>query len=466
MTDDDLTGNPIGNDTTGQPEDEARNARLEWLLHERVGNESPPDLRHAVLEKLREADEQPRQRTPSRWLAAAAVAIGIGAVIAVAMQSGDHSSEPGANEAQDPAYVAVVWKDPALVRSRQDIDKLPADTRQVFGVNLKDDDLPALLRLKQLEGLAMTTSTFEDKKNPFPRGGQKKAPVYLTDAGLEHLAAHPGLRALVLEGQIRIQGPGLAKLVHNSRLRELKMQSMAVTTDMLRGISSAPLEHLMLDYSQTFGADGLAAVAACSTLRRVSLRGCTHLDDTAIAKLAGMKNLEVLILGTIGSHTIFTGLRLSPLPEESPGSGVTDRLLDMLHPLPKLRELDLGAGDIHDRGLASLRKFPALRELDLGSVGTITAAGITSLPDSIEQVSLLGHRELDEGMLTALFAKKNLTDVNIAWCRGLPANAVDLVCNAGHLRKVNVSGWQLDDDDRQRLAALPFEVKMSKPKKK
>tara|TARA_R110002072_G_scaffold302737_2_gene488191 strand:- start:10739 stop:12121 length:1383 start_codon:yes stop_codon:yes gene_type:complete len=458
---------------TDTPEDDAKNARLEWLLNERVGGESPPDLQHAVLARLHEPATAAHPRRGSRMLAAAMVLIGVAAVVAVSQFADNRPADNSQDghllngeqstltNKQNPALDLVVWKDPSLVRSRQDIESLPADTLQVFAINLSDDALPALLRLHKLEALAMTVSTYE---RPL-RGVQKPRAVYVTDDGLERLASLPNLRALVLEGQLKLKGPGIARVVMDAHLRELKLMNMAVTNDMLRGVCKAPLVSLQLHSSQTFSGGGLKAIAACQTLRFLSLTGCTHLEDLWIANLSGMKALEELYLNGVGSHTLFSGIRLNPLPEEPPGSGVTDRLLENLAPLPKLRKLDLSSGYITDKGLLALRKFPALRDVSLGNNEEISAGGIHTLPQHIERLALVGHRSVDAKMLEVLLSRPGLRDLNLAWCRGLPSDAIEQLCQATHLRSLDVSGWELSDADRERLQKLPVTVKLPKIKK-
>ena len=462
---------------TDTPEDDAKDARLEWLLNERIGGESPPDLQHAVLAQLREPATAARARHGNQILAAAAMLIGVAAVVAVSQLADspptDRTAAGGypldgeqstlANK-QNPALDLVAWKDPSLVRSRQDIESLPADTLQVFAINLSDDALPALLRLHKLEALAMTVSTYERPARGALKSKEKA--VYVTDDGLERLASLPNLRALVLEGQLKLKGPGIARVVKDAHLRELKLMNMAVTNDMLRGVCKAPLVSLQLHSSQTFRDGGLKAIAACQTLRFLSLTGCTHLEDLWVANLSGMKALEELYLNGIGSHTLFSGIRLNPLPEEPPGSGVTDRLLENLAPLPKLRKLDLSSGFITDKGLLALRKFPALRDVSLGNNENISAAGIHALPQHIERLALVGHRDVDATMLEVLLSRTGLRDLNLAWCRGLPDDAIEQLCQATHLRSLDVSGWELSDADRERLQKLPFTVKLPKTKKK
>ncbi len=444
-------------------QEDAKNARIDWLLKERVGGETPPDLQHAVLSQLQTESETANPATQSsRWLAAALVVIGIGAVIAVSQISGARpSDQTGAHQDGEPKF--IVWHTPTIVRTRQDIEALPKDTKQVFGINLSDDALPALLRLQKLEAIAMTVSTFEAL-----RGGPlkpKTAPIFVTDDGIERLAALPKLQALILEGQLRIQGPGLVRLVKNTTLRELNLVSMAIPDKLLADLCELPLLALRLNGSQSFGDAGIKAIASSATLREVSLRGCTHLEDHWIANLSGMASLEALNLGGIGSHTIFTGIRLNPLPEPAPGSGVTDRLMQQLAPLPKLRRLSLSAGSVTDKGVQALQKIPSLRELDLGGVGEITAAGIDALPAGISSLHLIGHQQLDASMMQALLARTSLRDLHLGWCKGMDQDAIDNLCAATHLKSLNVAGWELSDADRKRLSALTTEVNLGKSKR-
>lgn len=443
--------------------EDAEDTRIDWLLRERVGGETPPDLQHAVLGQLQAAPTSTVhvERRSSRLLAAALVVISVSAVIAVSQLSeAQRADQTGARQEGEPTF--IVWDTPALVRTRADIEALPEHTTQVFGINLPDDALPALLRLQKLEAIAMTVSTFEAL-----RGGPlkpDKEPVFVTDDGIERLAALRNLRALILEGQLKIKGPGLVRMVKNTKLRELNIVSMAIPDQLLENLCRLPLLALRLNGSQSFGDAGLRAIAGSTTLQEVSLRGCTHLEDHWIARLSGMKSLEELNLGGIGSHTTFTGIRLNPLPEPAPGSGVTDRLMQQLAPLPKLRSLSLYAGSVTDKGLQALQKIPSLRELDLGSIGEISSTGIAALPKGITSLKLLGHRSLDASLLKALLSRPSLRDLHVGWCRGMAEDAVDMLCAATHLKSLNVGGWELSDAERNRLIALKTRVRFGNPK--
>jgi len=444
-------------------DDAAKDARMEWLLRERIGNETPPDLEHAVLAQLQtEPTPVAIPNRNNRLLVAAIVVIGVAAVFAVSQITGDTPAAVSNPQQGEPEF--VTWQDPALVRSRQDIEALPADTKQVFGINLDNDALPALLRLRKLEAIALTVSTFEAK-----RGGPLKPktdPVYFTDEGFERLASMSSLRALVLEGHIKLKGHGLVRVVKDTGLRELTLTSMAVTDKLLAELAQLPLQALRLHGSQEFGDAGIKAIAASKTLREVSLRGCTHLEQEWIANLANLKSLETLNLSGIGSHTLFSGIRLSPLPEPTPGSGVTDRVVRAVAPLPKLRSLDLGSADVTDKGIAALKESRSLRQLGLQSITELTAAGAHCLPNSLTSLNLLGHRDLDSQLLKALLGRPNLTDLNLGWCRNPSLDAIEQLCKAAHLRTLNVSGWKLTDAERDRLSKLAAQINFGKQPKR
>jgi hypothetical protein len=447
---------------TSLPDEDAEDTRIDWLLSEQIGGEGPPDLRQAVLEQLQTERTVPAGRRKAsnphsqRMLAAALLLVGTATVVAVSLLT-----EPpvvASRQEDEPTYVQ--WSNAKLVRNRQDIEALPEDTEEVFGINLDDNALPALLRLTHLKGLAMTVSTFE-QQNGFPLQPPAAA-VMVTDNGIERLATLPNLRALVLEGQLKLKGPGLLRVLENTRLRELNLVHMAITDKLLQGICRSPLLALRLNYSQEFGNDGMKAIGNSKTLRQVSLVGCTHLEDTWIANLSGMPALEMLNLDNIGNHTIFSGLRSSPLPEPAPGSGVTDRLLEQLAPLPKLHHLSVAASGVTDRGLRALKQMGALRELSIGSMSKVTAAGVMALPDSIVSLTLMGHQRLNTDLLRAVLSKPHLQALDLAWCRGMGADAIDQLCEATRLRRLDVSGWQLSNDDKQRLRELRCEVQFAK----
>src|SRR5262245_52020019 len=106
--------------------DEAKDLQVDWALREQLGAEKVPDLADAVLERLDgEAGDpmsvqgaQPRNR---RWLAAAIVLLGIGAVLGAALwtRGGKGGDQAPAQAPQDPAVK------PSEVANLADVAALP-----------------------------------------------------------------------------------------------------------------------------------------------------------------------------------------------------------------------------------------------------------------------------------------------------------------------------------------------------
>jgi len=136
---------------------------------------------------------------------------------------------------------------------------------------------------------------------------------------------------------------------------------------------------------------GLQDLAGLKNLQVLVLRG-TQITDAGMVHLAGLKNLQGLDL----SHTQITGARLKKLAR-----------------LTNLQELDLQGTEITDGGLEKLAGLKNLQRLDLG-LTKITDAGLEHLYEmkNLQWLSLLGT-EITDVALVHLMGMKNLQVLNL-----------------------------------------------------
>jgi hypothetical protein len=137
--------------------------------------------------------------------------------------------------------------------------------------------------------------------------------------------------------------------------------------------------------------DDLVHLRPLKGLRRLRLWG--QFTDAGLACLAGMNDLEVLVLEDVqltdaGVANMQALRQLTVL--NSLRSKISDIGLENLGHLTALEAIRLEGSRISDSGLIHLRSLPALRELDLSET-SITDAGL----DHLKELNGLTHLRLD-----------------------------------------------------------------------
>jgi hypothetical protein len=190
----------------------------------------------------------------------------------------------------------------------------------------------------------------------------------LTDVGLRVLAGIRSLQELSLFNA-KVSAGGFAEL---AALRELDRLSVSVTAlddDALQVLPKLPaLRVLELTGVRSFADRGAEAIAACTGLRRLSLRCCDQLGSGSLARLGALTALEEL--------------DLSEVP------GVDDAALLALRSLAQLRELDLNKTSVTARGTAALAGMHALRTLHLDDCKGIDDDALLQVPVGVEVLAL------------------------------------------------------------------------------
>ncbi|MDO8348704.1 MAG: hypothetical protein Q7T30_00590 [Planctomycetota bacterium] len=358
--------------------------------------------------------------------------------------------------------------DPIQVRTKAELDALPANTRHVLAMDIADDCMPSFARLRSLERLEITA----EWASP---GMRKVVPEVrsITDAGLRQLAGMPALRILKLGGELEVKGPGLDMLATLPMLGELELELMKVGDADLANVEKAVRLHILhLHYTQGFSTLTFAAIERMTTLRDVSLQGCVHVEDQWLAKIAALPNLAQLDLGRIGSRTHFSDWG-GPLPPAEPGSGVTDRVLEAVGKAVKLRHLDLGYAGITGAGLKHLQGLPQLGYIDLTGT-SLTANDLRWLPPGIEWMTLRNCAELGQDFGQALAAAtprlrildlqscskitdaclktlrelQSLRNLDLSYCPLFTADAVDDIVAMVQLEGLTLRGWQAFGDEQ------------------
>lgn len=484
---------------------DARDTRLSWALHEALGNEAPPDLVERTVARFAAGDgvrvPQPvERRQPRRWSVALASLLAAAVVAAFALWPRQDPS-PGDASAQEPQ------KEPSVaVRSRSDIEALPATCTAVVGTSLDDDAVRALARLRNLQhlelrypetlvrGLGLKTPPPDDPPcitgatfatlsqfaqlrtlrilgahamtESFPAGATDHEHEAITERTLDHLSRLPVLRELALS-HFDVPAYALAVLPRLSALRTLDLSANY-------GVDAEAIEHIV----------------RCHSLHSLSLQSCMAIPGSAIARLAVLPNLQDLDVGNIDGMDWRSGggdflgpathhyQALAHAAFARGDCGVTDLALRALSTSTTLRTLLMPQPHCTQNGMQSLRDFAALERLDVfGFDGA--PAGIDELADWLPpllELSLCGdfgdtfckklrdgqprlrHLEIpacyeitDRG-LADLLRIASLRHLNISQSRGLTKEALPLLLAAVQLEYLDVS--HIDWVTQEHLEAL------------
>ncbi|MCR9247701.1 MAG: hypothetical protein NXI31_21960 [bacterium] len=344
---------------------EIEHAVLDWGLAERLGGAEAPDLRADVRARLQE--ERPysaAQRPASRWLAAAVALLGVGAVIGTGIWSLNDRQER--SELQDPQHPAEA---PVTVTSLAQIEKLPANTRTVTGIGLRDEAVAGLRRLGELESVTLRATM----PSPISPDRPTRPVGTISDVALDHLAKLPNLRRITFTLQDRLTSAGLAELLTRHRgLQHLGFEGMAAPNALIRVLEETDnVTSLAFEQVYGFGESAVRRVLALDRLRALSFRNCLDVDPKWFTNLGNLRRLETLDLGAVGMSRFATVTPPPPL-------GATDDVCAQLAALPRLKELSLANSFITAKGLAQLADQP-IERLDISGCAGLTPAIVPEL---------------------------------------------------------------------------------------
>ena len=123
----------------------------------------------------------------------------------------------------------------------------------------------------------------------------------------------------------------------------------------------------------------------------------TLVDDDGIAQLVDLKALRVI------------ELRVAPV--------ISDRAMESLIKLPRLRAVRLVGGNITDRGVATLLKAPKLYELDVRNCRNVTKAGLEQIAaKGTVRVLKIGGPKVNDQTLDVVATMKNLAGLCLDNC--------------------------------------------------
>jgi hypothetical protein len=380
------------------------------------------------------------------------------------------------NFTDEELAAAETLPDAVPVRSRAELDALPATVRNVVAADIDDMAMGGFRRLRALERLEIVAEWAS------PAMRRRIPPVRsITDAGLRELAGLPALRILKLGGELEVHGPGFDVLAKLPAIEELDVELMKVDDAAFAQLAAAPrLRAVRLSYAQGFGPRTLDALRLLPNLRVLSLLGCVHVEDHWLLPVVSLPQLEELYLDHIGSRTFFSGVG-GPLPPADPGSGITARVVEAIGRGTRLESLGLAYADAAASGLRHLQGLPALRYLSLEGT-SVRPADLQWLPPGIEWLTLRNCRNLDVGLGPALAAAlprlrildlqscenlgddclsglreiRSLRNLDLSYCQRFTGAAIDGLVAFDALEEVTLRNWQhFGEAEWARVRAMP-----------
>ncbi len=247
------------------------------------------------------------------------------------------------------------------------------------------------------------------------------------DAGLIHVAKLPSLQYLLLQGD-RFTDAGVAHLKNTSSLKILHLGYLGKLTDVaLADLSNlANLENLNLHWNENITNNGIAHLKKMQSLKKLDI-GSSQVTDTGLAHLKEIKTLEYLVLPQKGitdeglAHLgELTKLKYLHIPRGhyvNPSMDkdyYTDKGLEKLAGLRSLEALFIGSIGITDAGMSHIAGLANLKEL-LISDCPITENGLAKLTKlkSLEKLSLFYTSKITTSELSHVSTLPNITNLNV-----------------------------------------------------
>ena len=396
--------------------------RLDWALGEAVGGERAPDVTQAVLARHAagfdvevEAPAEPRVRW---WLVAALVLFGVVAVAAV-FQLERGASTPSFAEVPEveAPEVEAPAEDVVVVTTREGIAALPVEARAVELRDLDDAAVAALVaRCPRLQHLRIFAST------AYRYGEAVTEPVSITDAALAHVAKLMELRRLDLVGTDRVRGPGLSRLQGLPLLTDLTLSHFDLDDVALQFLPRLPsLRALDLTQNHGFGlpsesetgSQGVAAIARCPGLVRLTMHACSQVHADALRQLGALRGLVELDLSGGQYHRGYGANSHAASSRDDAEKVVTARE-------------QFGAG-VRDEVIAD---WPKLRVLRLGSSALLTSAvgkRLRELCPRLVTLDLSDCPGIDDATVTAVLGLAKLRALDLSRCGGITPAVVPLL---------------------------------------
>jgi len=475
-------------------EERAQATHLDRAIREAVRSDPAPDLLQRVRARVANPTS-PRtplpdvhaarapEPQPRRWLAAAVVVLGAGALIAVALERAGGEPSTSVVAPQDPQPAKPVR---AFVKTAEQLSKVSPDTTHLRVLRITAADfvrlVPELPKLEELDLDGLDGARMES----------------LTVAVLNKVGTFGSLRVLDLPGRPELRDAWLQPLTGLPRLERINLSHAQIGEAGVAHLASLPsLRWLDVSMNQVLTDAALARViAGAPGLQRLSVAGCGLLTSAGVQKLQSLRQLKHLDVSWVRGADMFEVMGSPPLPPfragwrqwaerwskdaVRPTVGVDDAAVAALTKIASLRYLNLsgcrairrngfellGATQMSDLRLDDLPELPAnlskvlpkrLTNISLAR-SSITDASLRQLAQTMLLVELRipGCRSVTDRGLRAVLARHQLFSLDIGGCRRLTKASLEPLLAQKKLFELRVSelAW-IDDVAVKQLRGLP-----------
>lgn len=294
--------------------------------------------------------------------------------------------------------------------------------------------LPALKDLS-LVSAAITDDAMDNLKNLAALEKLQLAVCSkLSGSKFGSLAALPNLHEIIVM-VTPLSAQGLAELAKLPRLARLTLDASKFKSEDFAGLAKmTSLVHLMLNQAVTFDDAAAANLAKLTGLRNLILYN-THLTDSGLTHLRGLKSLESLLVERDDGH-------------------FTDEGLANLATLKNLQSLSLGHGRFTDEGLAAIAGLTQLRGFSLSFSLAVTDDGLAHLArmTQMKNLSITGEAVTDAGLMR-LAPMTELEQLDLSQSQVTGAGFAKLG-QLNRLRDVNLSNSKFTDAGMAILASF------------
>ena len=273
---------------------------------------------------------------------------------------------------------------------------------------------PTVEQISLLGELPWTTK----KKDDFP--GAPYLALVSTRLTDEHLARLKGLTrvaTLSLSGSQEFTGEGLASVAAMSSLDRLILVDADISNEDLSHLTGLTrLRSLDLMSNPKITDTGLEHLRSLTKLTRLWLRE-TNITGAGLENLRQLKNLQSLNL----EFTQVTDAGLQRLPQLFPavtslslsGTSVSDAGIAHLRDQKQLQDLRIGGTKISDTGIEHLKDFPNIKQLRLGDTNfTDQGLRLLKVHRNLEMLDISGTKVSAKG-LDHIHDLKNLKTLDI-----------------------------------------------------
>lgn len=259
-------------------------------------------------------------------------------------------------------YSETTWN-PATreceISLEREVNANPNRTEATFEqLNLSEKGIKQIARLRKLEVVNFTGSTFKDSwlkhLEKLPLKHLNLTATDITNNGLESVARMKKLQELILEELPSMNDESIRILKPLQKLKKLHLKGAKITARGIKELAAFPLLSDLHISDVDANDDFLSSLSDLEGLKELTLKQST-LSLAGCSKLAKMKTLSKLFLD---------------------GCNIDDSHAAALSQIPNVFQIALSSNPLSDKGLAEFEKCKSLAFINVNECKNITDKGL------------------------------------------------------------------------------------------